>query len=72
MMLYPLKFEPVYKNYLWGGRELASLGKNIPEGIVAESWEASSHPDGESVVSNCEYGKNEMWYLVSVKLQYNL
>jgi mannose-6-phosphate isomerase len=54
-MLYPLKFEPVYKDYLWGGRELENLGKKLPEGIVAESWEISSHPDGESVVVNGEY-----------------
>jgi mannose-6-phosphate isomerase len=55
VMLYPLKFEPIYKDYIWGGRELENLGKRLPEGIVAESWEISSHPDGESVVLNGEY-----------------
>ncbi|MDP4177853.1 MAG: mannose-6-phosphate isomerase, class I [Bacillota bacterium] len=54
-MLYPLKFEPVYKDYIWGGRELEKLGKKIPDGIVAESWEISSHHDGECIVSNGEY-----------------
>jgi mannose-6-phosphate isomerase len=54
-LLYPLKFEPLYKDYLWGGRELEQLGKELPQGIVAESWEISTHPDGESVVSNGEY-----------------
>lgn len=54
-MLYPLKFEPVYKDYIWGGRELEKFGKKLPEGIVAESWEISSHPDGESIVANGEY-----------------
>lgn len=55
-MLYPLKFEPVYKDYIWGGRELEKFGKKkLPEGIVAESWEISSHPDGESIVSNGEF-----------------
>lgn len=55
IMLYPLKFKPVYKDYLWGGRELEKFGKKLPEGITAESWEISSHPDGEGVVSNGEY-----------------
>ncbi|MDT8715677.1 class I mannose-6-phosphate isomerase [Clostridium sp. 19966] len=54
-MLYPLKFEPVYKDYIWGGRELAKFGKDLPEGIVAESWEISGHPDGEGIVANGEY-----------------
>ena len=54
-MLYPLKFIPVYKQYIWGGRNLLSLGKKLPEGIVAESWELCCHPDGMSVVSNGRY-----------------
>lgn len=51
-MLYPLKFKPVYKDYIWGGRNLEKLGKQLPEGIVAESWEISCHPDGPSVIAN--------------------
>lgn len=50
MKLYPFKFKPVYKDYLWGGRRLAELGKTLPDGIVAESWEISAHPNGESVI----------------------
>ena len=50
-MLYPLKFEPAYKSYLWGGRRLERLGKRLPEGKVAESWEISGHPDGLGHVS---------------------
>ncbi len=51
-MLYPLKFTPAMKDYIWGGRGLEKLGKTLPEGIVAESWEISGHPDGLGVVSN--------------------
>lgn len=55
-MLYPLKFKPLYKNYIWGGRNLASIGKRLPpEGIVAESWEVSCHKNGPSVIANGEY-----------------
>lgn len=52
-MLYPLKFQPIYKDYLWGGRTLADYGRTLPEnGPVAESWELSAHPNGVSVVLN--------------------
>jgi mannose-6-phosphate isomerase len=53
MSLYPLKFAPVYKDYPWGNTRLpALLNREAPEGIYAESWEVSTHPDGESVVVN--------------------
>lgn len=55
-MLYPLKFKPLYKDYVWGGRNLDTLGKTLPpEGIVAESWEVSCHEKGQSIISNGEY-----------------
>ncbi len=55
-MLYPLKFKPLYKDYIWGGRNLAALGKALPaKGIVAESWEVSCHKNGYSIISNGEY-----------------
>jgi mannose-6-phosphate isomerase len=52
LMVYPLKFNPVYKDYIWGGRNFEKLGKKLPQGIVAESWEVSCHPDGTSIISN--------------------
>ncbi len=54
-MHYPLKFEPLYKDYIWGGRKLESLGKTLPKSIVAESWEIASHPDGTGIVSIGEF-----------------
>ncbi len=51
--LYPLTFEPVFKDYPWGGRNLETrLGRTIPEGIVAESWEIAAHPNGSSPINN--------------------
>ncbi len=36
----PLKFQPIYKERLWGGEKLkTSLGKNYSEDGVGESWE---------------------------------
>jgi mannose-6-phosphate isomerase len=40
MALYPLKFEPIYKAKVWGGRSLAALGKTLPgDEAIGESWE---------------------------------
>ncbi len=51
--LYPLKFKPVFKDYIWGGRNLEKLGRKIPaEGVTAESWEIAGHPDGTTLVAN--------------------
>ena len=51
-MIYPLTFDPVFKDYPWGGRNLETkLGRAIPEGIVAESWEIAAHRNGSSVVN---------------------
>lgn len=52
--LYPLLFEPVLKEYIWGGPNLeTTLGRTLPnEGVVAESWEIAAHEDGASIVVN--------------------
>ena len=39
---YPLTFEPILKEKVWGGRRLARYGKALPEGtLVGESWEVA-------------------------------
>ena len=50
--LYPLRFEPVFRQYVWGGRRLGSvLGKPIgPQGPYAESWEVVDHGADQSRV----------------------
>jgi len=51
--LYPLRFSPVFKDYPWGGRALAErLGRVIPDGIVAESWEIAAHPHGTTPIAD--------------------
>lgn len=47
----PLTFAPRFKDYMWGGRRLEELGRDLPRGVVAESWEVSGHPDEPSVVN---------------------
>ena len=50
--LYPLTFTPVLKDYIWGGRNLEKLGRTLPPGKTAESWEIAAHEDGTAVVNN--------------------
>lgn len=51
--IYPLTFEPVFRDYIWGGRRLETLfGRTLPPGIVAESWEISGHPDSPTRVAS--------------------
>jgi mannose-6-phosphate isomerase len=53
---YPLLFEAVLKDYVWGGRSLETiLGRSLPPGVTAESWEIAAHPNGNSVVNNGRY-----------------
>lgn len=51
-MYYPLKFEPQYKKYIWGGRNLERLGKVLPDGKIAESWEVSGQKECVSIIAN--------------------
>ncbi|MBM3876363.1 MAG: mannose-6-phosphate isomerase [Verrucomicrobia bacterium] len=53
-MLYPLTFQPIFKERVWGGRRLQDLyGKALPPGArIGESWEISDRPGDESVVTN--------------------
>jgi mannose-6-phosphate isomerase len=51
--IYPMTFEPVFKAYLWGGRNLERLyGRKLPAGIVAESWEVSAFPGAANRIEN--------------------
>jgi len=65
-MLYPLIFQPAFKERVWGGRELERLyGKNLPPGaIIGESWEISDRPGDASVIANGPLaGKNLRWLM---------
>jgi mannose-6-phosphate isomerase len=50
--LYPLRFEPIFRRYIWGGRRLeSSLGKPLgPGNDWAESWEICDHGQDQSRV----------------------
>jgi mannose-6-phosphate isomerase len=56
MKPYPLKFRPIYKQRIWGGRKLREFfNKDIPPGEkIGESWELADLPDDKSVIANGE------------------
>lgn len=48
----PLKLQPAFKDYLWGGERLKTeYGKRTALSPLAESWELSCHRDGPSVIA---------------------
>ena len=52
----PFLLKPAGKDYLWGGNRLnTEFGKKIDLSPLAETWECSTHPDGESIVASGIY-----------------
>ncbi len=50
-VLPPLRFKPILREALWGGRRLAELGKPLGDGEhYSESWEIVDHGADQSVV----------------------
>jgi mannose-6-phosphate isomerase len=60
MKLYPLQFEPILKDRIWGGTKLKTyLNKPITSEITGESWEISTVENDVSIISNGSFkGKN--------------
>ena len=53
MKLYPLQFEPILKERIWGGIKLKTLlEKSINSNITGESWEISTVQNEVSIVAN--------------------
>lgn len=53
MKFYPLTFEPILKDRIWGGTKLQEvLHKNIKSIAVGESWEISTVENDVSVISD--------------------
>ncbi len=56
MKFYPLTFEPIYKERIWGGTKLKDfLNKSFGGNKIGESWEISTVANDVSVVSNGEF-----------------
>jgi len=65
-MLYPLTFQPIFKERVWGGRSLERLYQKAlpPDHPVGESWEIADRPEGVSVIANGPLaGKTLRWLM---------
>ena len=53
--LYPLKTQPVFKDYLWGGNNLSKKYNKANGGFLAESWELSCLEKAPVKIANGEF-----------------
>lgn len=52
--MYPIKFENLYFERIWGGNHLQKFRNNVPEGVIGESWDIACHKNGTGKVVNGE------------------
>jgi mannose-6-phosphate isomerase len=66
--LYPLKFETVLKEKVWGGNALVTRFNKTPDDSqrIGESWELSAVAGNQSVVSNGFLAGNNIEELIEV------
>ncbi|WP_026885321.1 type I phosphomannose isomerase catalytic subunit [Clostridium beijerinckii] len=50
--MYPIKFENLYYERIWGGKHLEKFRDNVPEGVIGESWDIACHKNGTGKVEN--------------------
>ncbi|MEO7975720.1 type I phosphomannose isomerase catalytic subunit [Flavobacterium sp.] len=63
---YPLQFEPILKERIWGGQKLKTLlNKPITSKITGESWELSTVEGDVSVVANGELKGKSLMELIN-------
>lgn len=65
--MYPLKFDNLYYDKIWGGRDLEVFRSNLPEGNIGESWDVACHPHGTSVVANGGFKGMRLDELIKLK-----
>ena len=64
--IYPLQFEPILKERIWGGEKLQTvLNKPITSKITGESWELSTVEGDVSVVANGELKGKSLTELIN-------
>lgn len=65
--MYPLKFENIYFEKIWGGRDLEILRSNLPKGEIGESWDVACHPHGTSIIANGSFKGMKLSELIAIK-----
>ncbi|WP_353085391.1 type I phosphomannose isomerase catalytic subunit [Flavobacterium sp.] len=66
MKIYPLQFQPILKERIWGGTKLKTiLNKPITSDITGESWEISTVENEVSSISNGFYKGKSLLELIN-------
>ncbi|MBS5937211.1 class I mannose-6-phosphate isomerase [Clostridium sartagoforme] len=52
--MYPIRFENLYYEKIWGGRDFEAFRDNMPDGEIGETWDIACHPNGTGIVANGE------------------
>jgi mannose-6-phosphate isomerase len=67
MQVYPLKFRPIYKERIWGGKLLQKVfGRETPRGKpIGESWELADLPEDKSKIVNGELATRTLEEVIS-------
>ena len=71
-MLYPFTFQPIFKERVWGGRQLETVfQKNLPpQKAIGEAWEISDRAGDVSVIANGEHaGKDLRWLMENFRAE---
>jgi len=71
MTPYPLKFKPIFKERIWGGRTLERVfHKPLPAGIkIGESWEVADLPQDKSLIANGPWAGQSLHAVVQAHTQ---
>lgn len=65
--MYPIKFENIYFDKIWGGRDLELFRENLPKGNIGESWDVACHPNAVSIVANGKFKGMKLDELIKLK-----
>jgi len=64
--MYPLRFEPIFRRYIWGGFGLRDqLLKATGDETAAESWEIVDHGEDQSIVLHGELAGKSLRQLIA-------
>ena len=62
---YPLKFHPIAKERLWGGKRLAPFFSLHSDETIGEVWTLSGHKNGTSICKNGPLAGQSLTHIVS-------
>lgn len=53
--MYPIKFENLYYDKVWGDRDFEIFRDNLPEGNIGKTEDVACHPKGMGIIANDKF-----------------